>query len=71
MEDVLVKVIGELGFPVAVAAFVLVRLNGRLAKLIDRIGDLVTLLHTTAQSIRAMNEHIERIERMGEKRRSL
>jgi hypothetical protein len=39
-----VKIIQDVGFPIAVAAFVLVRLNGKVGKLADAMVDLTVTM---------------------------
>ncbi len=53
MEDTFVRLIGDVGFPIAVAAFVLVRLNGKVGKLADAMKDLANALtkHTDQSQI--------------------
>lgn len=48
--------VGDLGFPIAVASFVLIRLNGKVGKLADA-------MHRLADALDKHNERTDRIER--------
>lgn len=56
MEDLLVRLIGDVGFPIAIASFVILRLNGKVGKLADAMKDL-------AEALREHNRQSEGIER--------
>lgn len=64
MDSELINIIKEVGFPIAVAAWVLVRLNGKLDKLtqaLERITD-----RFISMTMESHNEHSKLIEEFKE-----
>lgn len=50
MEEILFKWIPSVGFPIVVAAFVLIRIEPKLARLIEAVTELVPLVKQETQN---------------------
>lgn len=57
MEEIL-KAISNVGFPIAVAVFVLIRIEPKLDKLIKVIGDLVPVVENDSENTKGVKEAI-------------
>ena len=60
MEDTIVRLVGDLGFPIAVASFVLFRLNGKVGKLADAMMKLADALRAHTEQSKQQTDGIER-----------
>ena len=69
--DQLAGFIRELGFPIAVAGFVLVRLNGKMDRLTDALLGLAALVKEWAQLQREQNARIAHLEDIETRKGSL
>ena len=58
MEEILFKWIPQVGFPIVVAAFVLIRIEPKLSKLIEAITKLVPLVEQETQNSREIKESL-------------
>ena len=60
MEDTFVRLVSNLGFPIAVASFVLFRLNGKVQKLADAMTKLADALRGHTEQSKQQTDGIER-----------
>ena len=58
MEEILFKWIPQVGFPIVVAAFVLIRIEPKLAKLVEAITKLVPLVEQETQNSKDIKESL-------------
>ena len=58
MEEIFFKWIPQVGFPIVVAAFVLIRIEPKLAKLIEAITKLVPLVEQETQNSKEIKESL-------------
>ena len=58
MEEILFKWIPQVGFPIVVAAFVLIRIEPKLTKLIEAITELVPLVKQETQNGKDIKESL-------------
>ena len=56
MEDWFIHAVGDVGFPVAIASFVIIRLNGKVGRLADA-------MHKLANTLEQHNQRSAEIER--------
>ena len=56
MEEILFKWIPQVGFPIVVAAFVLIRIEPKLTKLIEAITTLIPIVSQDSQNTKDMKE---------------
>jgi len=60
MEDTFVRLVSNLGFPIAVASFVLFRLNGKMAQVAGAMMELANALRDHAKQSKQQTDGIER-----------
>jgi len=58
VEEILFKWIPQVGFPIAVAAFVLIRIEPKLAKLIEAITQLTSIVQQDSKNTSDMKDAI-------------
>ena len=58
MEEILFKWIPQVGFPIAVAAYVLIRIEPKLSKLIEVITELIPIVKEDSQNTKDVKDAI-------------
>ena len=61
MEEILFKWIPQVGFPIVVAAYVLIRIEPRLNALTSCVMDLTTIVHTDSTNTEGVKNAIEKL----------
>ena len=56
MEEIFFKWIPQVGFPIVVAAFVLIRIEPKLAKLVTVIAELIPIVKQESENVKDMKE---------------
>jgi len=61
MEEILFKWIPTVGFPIAVATYVLLRIEPRLNALTDVVKDLTAIVSTDSANTKGVKDAIDRL----------